>query len=951
MNTNNFSLRHIGNHDETITEMLSVIGKNSIEELIEATLPNTIRLGKTLDLPDALSEFEATNHLAELAAQNTKVKNYLGYGYYGTILPAPIQRNVLENPGWYTAYTPYQAEIAQGRLEALLNFQTVISDLTGLPIANASLLDEGTACGEAMHMLLESRSREQKKNNVLKFFVADNIFPQSIAVLQTKAHGLGIELVVGNYETIELDDTFFGAIVQYIGKGGQINQYQTFVEKAKAAAVKVAVATDLLALTLLTPPGEWGAEIAVGTSQRFGIPMGYGGPHAAFLACTEEYKRVIPGRIIGVSQDRLGNYALRMALQTREQHIKREKATSNICTAQVLLAVMASFYAVYHGKEGLTFIANQIHTKAGILQAALQHLGYETTNTHFFDTVQIKTNNTQDLVAKFRENDININGFEDGKVSITIDEMTSEEDVFEIISIFASLKNTEDGFEFEVEDSYLPEDLLRTSDFLTHDNFKLYHTETELMRYIKRLERKDLALNQSMIALGSCTMKLNAATELLHLSWERMGNIHPFAPKDQVQGYQTLIKNLEKYLAEITGFDATSLQPNSGAQGEYAGLMVIRSYFESKGEGHRNVALIPQSAHGTNPASAAMAGMQVVVVKNLETGETDLEDLKEKCEKYKDNLAALMITYPSTYGAFDSNIEAVTEMIHAYGGQVYMDGANMNAQVGLTSPGNIGADVCHLNLHKTFAIPHGGGGPGVGPICVKAHLAPFLGSSPLIETGGKEANNTFAAAPYGSAFILPISYTYILMLGAEGLLKATQGAIINANYMKARLEKYYDILYTNANKVVAHEFILDCRPFKKTGIEVTDIAKRLIDYGFHAPTVSFPVAGTLMVEPTESENKAELDRFCEAMIAIRAEIDEIANGEYPADNNVLHNAPHPQHLLTADEWDYPYTRAKAAYPLEWVRERKFFSSVSRIDDAYGDRNLVCTCAPIEAYMD
>ena len=593
MNTNNFSLRHIGNHDETITEMLSVIGKNSIEELIEATLPNTIRLGKTLDLPDALSEFEATNHLAELAAQNTKVKNYLGYGYYGTILPAPIQRNVLENPGWYTAYTPYQAEIAQGRLEALLNFQTVISDLTGLPIANASLLDEGTACGEAMHMLLESRSREQKKNNVLKFFAADNLFPQSIAVLQTKAHGLGIELVVGNYETIELDDTFFGAIVQYIGKGGQINQYQTFVEKAKATAVKVAVATDLLALTLLTPPGEWGAEIAVGTSQRFGIPMGYGGPHAAFLACTEEYKRVIPGRIIGVSQDRLGNYALRMALQTREQHIKREKATSNICTAQVLLAVMASFYAVYHGKEGLTFIANQIHTKAGILQAALQHLGYETTNTHFFDTVQIKTDNTQDLVAKFRENDININGFEEGKVSITIDEMISEEDVFEIISIFASLKNTEDGFEFEVEDSYLPEDLLRTSDFLTHDNFKLYHTETELMRYIKRLERKDLALNQSMIALGSCTMKLNAATELLHLSWERMGNIHPFAPKDQVQGYQTLIKNLEKYLAEITGFDATSLQPNSGAQGEYAGLMVIRSYFESVSYTHLTLPTTP----------------------------------------------------------------------------------------------------------------------------------------------------------------------------------------------------------------------------------------------------------------------------------------------------------------------------------------------------------------------
>ncbi|MCA4782943.1 aminomethyl-transferring glycine dehydrogenase [Empedobacter stercoris] len=951
MNTNDFSIRHIGNNAQQAAEMLSVIGKDSIDSLIEATVPQNIRLKNALDLPEALSEFEAINHLAEIASKNKKVKNYLGYGYYGTILPAPIQRNVLENAGWYTAYTPYQAEIAQGRLEALLNFQTVISDLTGLPIANASLLDEGTACGEAMHMLFESRSRDQKKNNVVKFFVADNLFPQSIAVLETKAHGLGIELVVGNFETTELTEDFFGAIVQYIGKGGQINNYRSFVEKANAVNVKVAVATDLLALTLLTPPGEWGAEIAIGTSQRFGVPMGYGGPHAAFLSCTEEYKRVIPGRIIGVSQDRLGNYALRMALQTREQHIKRERATSNICTAQVLLAVMASFYAVYHGKDGLQYIANEIHTKAGILNAGVQHLGFKTVNTAFFDTVQIEVENSDEIVKIFAEEEINVNGFENGKISITIDEMTSEEDIFEILSVFATIKNTEEGFEFEVEDTYLPQDLIRTSDFLTHENFNLYHTETELMRYIKRLERKDLALNQSMIALGSCTMKLNAATELLHMSWERMGNVHPFTPKEQVEGYQTLIKNLEDYLAVITGFDATSLQPNSGAQGEYSGLMVIRSYFEAKGEGHRNVALIPQSAHGTNPASAAMAGMQVVVVKNLDSGETDLVDLKEKCEKHKDNLAALMITYPSTYGAFDSNIEEVTEMIHAYGGQVYMDGANMNAQVGLTSPGNIGADVCHLNLHKTFAIPHGGGGPGVGPICVKAHLAPFLGSSPLIETGGKEATNTFAAAPYGSAFILPISYSYILMLGAEGLLKATQGAILNANYMKTRLEKHFDILYTNANNVVAHEFILDCRPFKKAGIEVTDIAKRLIDYGFHAPTVSFPVAGTLMVEPTESENKAELDRFCDALISIRQEIDEIANGDYPVDNNVLHNAPHPIHLITADEWEYPYSRSKAAYPAEWVRERKFFASVSRIDDAYGDRNLICTCAPIEAYMD
>lgn len=950
MNTNDFSLRHIGNNTEQANEMLSVIGKDSMDALIEATLPQNIKLKKALDLPQPLSEFETLNHLSELAQKNKKVANYIGYGYYGTILPSPIQRNILENPGWYTAYTPYQAEIAQGRLEALLNFQTVISDLAGLPIANASLLDEGTACGEAMHMLLESRSRDQKKNNVVKFFVADNLFPQSVAVLQTKAEGLGIELVIGDFETVELTTEYFGAIVQYIGKGGQVNNYYSFARKAEAVGVKVAAATDLLALTLLTPPGEWGAEIAVGTSQRFGVPMGYGGPHAAFMACTEDYKRVIPGRIIGVSQDRLGNRALRMALQTREQHIKREKATSNICTAQVLLAVMASFYAVYHGKDGLKFIANGIHQKAAVLHQGLKQLGYDVVNTHFFDTVQIAVTNQKEVNTFFEAKEVNLNYFEEGKVSITVDEMTSEKSVIALLGLFAELKASKETFTFTNDASFLPADLIRTSDFLTNENFKKYHTETELMRYIKRLERKDLALNQSMIALGSCTMKLNAATQLMHMSWERMGNIHPFTPKEQVGGYQELIKNLEVYLAEITGFDATSLQPNSGAQGEYAGLMVIRSYFQARGEGHRNVALIPQSAHGTNPASAAMAGMQVVVVKNLPTGETDLVDLKAKCDQYKDSLAALMITYPSTYGAFDNNIEEVTAMIHEYGGQVYMDGANMNAQVGLTSPGNIGADVCHLNLHKTFAIPHGGGGPGVGPICVKAHLEPYLGSSPLIETGGKEANNTFAAAPYGSAFILPISYSYILMLGTEGLTRSTKTAILNANYLKSRLEEHYDILYTNSNNVVAHEFILDCRPFKKDGIEVTDIAKRLIDYGFHAPTVSFPVAGTLMVEPTESENKEELDRFADALISIRHEINEVINGDFPADNNVLCNAPHPQHLLTADEWEYPYSRSKAAYPVDYLHDNKFFASVCRIDDAYGDRNLICTCAPIEAYM-
>lgn len=946
MNTKNFSLRHIGTLSNDANEMLSVIGKNSIDELIDATIPAGIRFKNPLNLPAPLSEFETLQHLQDLADKNKSAKTYIGYGYYGTILPSPIQRNIFENPGWYTAYTPYQAEIAQGRLEALLNYQTVVSDLTGLPIANASLLDEATACAEAMHMLLESRSRDQK--GATKFFMAEDVLPQSIAVCETKASGLGIEIVVGNPADFNFDENFFGALLQYPGKSGNVVDYSSLISSLNEKGIKVVIAADLLALTLLKSPGELGADVAVGTSQRFGIPMGYGGPHAAYMACKEDYKRVIPGRIIGVSQDRYGKFALRMALQTREQHIKRERATSNICTAQVLLAVMAGFYAVYHGKDGLLNIAEGIHQKAVRFSDALNQLGYKTIHTNFFDTVQFEAEGitTEKLEAK----GILANFFEEGKISISFDETTSENDLNELISIFAEIKGKE-TVSVEFTSGRIPASLVRTSDFLMNEVFNSYHTETELMRYIKRLERKDLALNHSMIALGSCTMKLNAATEMLPLSWAKFNSVHPFVPKEYAAGYQALIKNLEDYLSEITGFAATSVQQNSGAQGEYAGLMVIRSYQKAMGEAHRNVVIIPESAHGTNPASAAMAGMKVVVVKNLPTGETDIEDLKAKLELHKENLSALMITYPSTYGAFDANIKEVTDLVHQYGGQVYMDGANMNAQVGLTAPGMIGADVCHLNLHKTFAIPHGGGGPGVGPICVASHLAPYLGSHPLIETGGEKSDTVYSAAPYGSSLILIISYAYIKMLGTEGLTNSTRHAILNANYLKSKLEKYYDVLYTNENDVVAHEFILDFRPFKKLGIEVADIAKRLMDYGFHAPTVSFPVAGTLMIEPTESESKAELDRFAEALIQIKAEIDEIAKGDFTQENNVLKNAPHPLHLVTADEWEFPYSRQKAAYPLEWVRERKFFTPISRIDDAFGDRNLICTCPSIESYME
>ena len=944
MNTQDFSLRHIGTLSNDATEMLSTIGKNSIEELINQTMPAEIRFEKPMDLPAAMSEYEILQHLEQLAGKNIKARSFIGYGYYRTILPSPIQRNILENPGWYTAYTPYQAEIAQGRLEALLNYQTLVSDLTGLPIANASLLDEATACSEAMHMMNESKGKDKK--DASKFFIADDIFPQSLAVCETKASGLGIEILTGNPDEFEFTDDVYGALLQYPGKSGKITDYTALITELKGKGIQVVVATDLMALVMLKSPGEMGADIAVGTSQRFGVPMGYGGPHAAFMSCTEDYKRQIPGRIIGVSQDRNGKFALRMALQTREQHIKRERATSNICTAQVLLAVMAGMYAVYHGKDGLENIAQTIHKKAVRLYDALNELGYKTVHTHFFDTVQIEAEGiTKD---KFEANHILLNYFEDGKISIAIDEVVTEEELDKLIGIFAEIKGKSiDKVEFSA--AKIPTDLVRTSEFLVNDVFKSYHTETELMRYIKRLERKDLALNHSMIALGSCTMKLNAATEMLPLSWSGFNAIHPFVPKEYAAGYQEMIHNLENYLSEITGFAATSVQQNSGAQGEYAGLMVIRSYQIDQGEGHRNVVIIPESAHGTNPASAAIAGMKVVVVKNLPSGETDIADLKAKLDIHKENLSALMITYPSTYGAFDSNIKEVTKLVHEAGGQIYMDGANMNAQVGLTAPGMIGADVCHLNLHKTFAIPHGGGGPGVGPICVASHLAPYLGGHPLIETGGEKSDTVYSAAPYGSSLILIISYAYIRMLGEKGLTNSTKHAILNANYMKARLEKYYDVLYTNAQNVVAHEFILDFRPFKKLGIEVSDIAKRLMDYGFHAPTVSFPVAGTLMIEPTESESKAELDRFVEALIQIKAEIDEVANGDFPQENNVLKNAPHPLDIVTADDWNFPYTREKAAYPLEWVRDRKFFAPVARIDDAFGDRNLICTCPSVESY--
>lgn len=952
MNTTQFVNRHISLDEADKQAMLQKIGVSGIEELLSQTIPSTIRLEKDLDISPALSEHQMLAHSKELAAKNALYDNYIGFGYHCTILPSAIQRNILENPSWYTAYTPYQAEIAQGRLEALLNFQTVVSDLTGFELANASLLDESTAAAEAMHMFYESRTKDQKKSGANKFFVSELVLPQTLAVLTTKAEGLGIEIVVGDHETYDLNTEFYGIILQYPGKNGVVKDYTEDIKKYKTLNLQVVVACDPMALVKLKSPAEMGADCAVGTTQRFGIPMGYGGPHAAFFSCKEDYKRDIPGRIIGISQDANGNRALRMALQTREQHIKRERATSNICTAQVLLAVMAGMYAVYHGPKGLNYIAGQIHFKANALRNALQILGYEVSDEPIFDTVKFTMEESEKNVLRqlMLGNKINLNYFTENTVSISVDESTTEEKLQALFDALAQFKEKQ-SFKLVIkEELMIPGESLRNEDILTAEVFNKYHTETELMRYIKRLERKDLSLTHSMISLGSCTMKLNAATEMLPISWPEWGNIHPFVPREQAAGYQILIKELEKDLAEITGFAGTSLQPNSGAQGEYAGLMVIREYHKSRGDHHRNIVLIPQSAHGTNPASAVIAGMKVVVVKNLENGEIDIDDLRAKAEQHSENLSAAMITYPSTYGFFDENIKDIIKVIHDHGGQVYMDGANMNAQCGYTSPGNIGADVCHLNLHKTFAIPHGGGGPGVGPICVAEHLVKFLPSNPNIRIGEKEAIDAISAAPYGSSLVLNISYAYIKMLGTEGLKKATEHAILNANYLKEILAEHFPILYANNNGRVAHECIVDFRQFKAVGIEVADVAKRLMDYGFHAPTVSFPVAGTLMIEPTESESKNEIDRFAEALISIKKEIDEIADGTADASNNVLKNAPHTEQLVISDDWDRPYGREKAAYPLAWVRENKFFASVARVDEAYGDRNLICTCEPIESYM-
>ncbi|MGO4821949.1 MULTISPECIES: aminomethyl-transferring glycine dehydrogenase [unclassified Flavobacterium] len=947
MKTDSFALRHLGPRENDLPKMLETIGVDTLDQLIHETIPTDIRLKKPLELEHIMTEYEYANHIRLLGRTNKVYKSYIGLGYHPTIVPPAIQRNIFENPGWYTAYTPYQAEIAQGRLEAILNFQTMVIELTGMEIANASLLDESTAAAEAMALLFDVRSRDQKKANVCKFFVSEEILPQTLAVLQTRSTPIGVELVIGNHQDFDFSQEFFGAILQYPGKYGQVYDYADFIKKANESEIKVAVAADILSLVKLTPPGEMGAAVVVGTTQRFGIPMGYGGPHAAYFATKEEYKRSMPGRIIGVSQDADGNRALRMALQTREQHIKREKATSNICTAQVLLSVMAGMFAVYHGPKGLKYIAKKVHSSASTLAYALNKLGVYQTNTAFFDTIVVKAD-AQKVKTIAERNEVNFYYIDNETISISVNETILAPDLNQVIAIFAEAVGKEafEVSEYVSENNY-PEPLNRKSDFLTHEVFNKYHSETSMMRYIKKLERKDLSLNHSMIALGSCTMKLNAAAEMLPLSMPYWNTIHPFAPLDQVEGYTKMLKKLEHQLNVITGFAGTTLQPNSGAQGEYAGLMTIRAYHQSRGDDKRNICLIPASAHGTNPASAAMAGMKIIVTKTMENGNIDVEDVREKALQYKDELSCLMVTYPSTHGVFESAIREITQIIHDNGGLVYMDGANMNAQVGLTNPATIGADVCHLNLHKTFAIPHGGGGPGVGPICVNEKLVPFLPTNPLVKVGGEKGITAISGAPYGSALVCLISYGYICMLGAEGITNATKYAILNANYMKARLESHYPILYSGEKGRAAHEMILDCRGFKAKGIEVSDIAKRLMDYGFHAPTVSFPVAGTLMVEPTESEDVGELDRFCDAMIAIRKEIEE-ASTEEP--NNVLKNAPHTLAMLTADTWILPYSREKAAYPLDYVAENKFWPSVRRVDETYGDRNLVCSCAPIEAYM-
>lgn len=950
----NFAKRHIGPRDEKVIEMMATIGYDSLDELIDKTVPAEIRLKTPLDLPSSRSEHWYLRELETLAKKNEVFRSYIGMGYYNTIVPPAIQRNILENPGWYTAYTPYQSEIAQGRLEALINFQTMVMDLTSMEIANASLLDEATAAAEAMSMFYATRSRQAVKANANRFFVSENCFPQTIDVIKTRALPLGIQLVIGSHEEFNMTDAFFGALLQYPDGFGNAEDYSTFVTEAHAVDAKVAVATDLMSLALLTPPGEWGADVVVGNSQRFGVPMGFGGPHAAFFATKEEFKRHIPGRIIGVSEDSHGEPAYRLALQTREQHIRRDKATSNICTAQALLAVMASMYAVYHGPDGIKTIAEDIHNKTTRLATELESLGYGILNKVYFDTLFIElpegvTKVGIQVLAKAKE--INFRYFTSNHVGVSLDETISRTDLTDILNIFqeAAGARVEERNTINAK-SPIQGVAQRKSTFLEHPVFNTHHSETELMRYMKRLENKDLSLTHSMIALGSCTMKLNAASELMPITWPEWANIHPFAPSTQTSGYHEMFEELKRALCEITGFAGVSLQPNSGAQGEYSGLMVIRNFHHSRGDDHRNIALIPQSAHGTNPASAVMAGMKVVVIKCDDQGNIDVDDLRQKAELHADNLSALMITYPSTHGVFEESVVEINKIIHDNGGQVYMDGANMNAQVGLTNPGIIGADVCHLNLHKTFAIPHGGGGPGMGPICVASHLVPFLPGHSVGETGGINNISAVSAAPYGSALILLISYGYIKMLGRDGLTDATKYAILNANYIKARLNGAYNILYTGKNDTVAHEMVVDCRPFKsQANVEVADIAKRLIDFGFHAPTVSWPVAGTLMIEPTESESKGELDRFCDAMLQIRKEIEEIEKEIYPKDDNVLKNAPHTALEVTSDNWSHPYSREKAAYPLGYLKAAKFWSPVGRVDNAAGDRNLVCSCPPLTDY--
>lgn len=945
-----FEHRHIAPNEQDTQAMLKKIGVNSIDELIEQTVPANIRLKAPMNLPAAKSEFEYLNDLRVTASKNKVFKSYIGQGYYGVIVPGVIQRNILENPGWYTQYTPYQAEIAQGRLQALLNFQTMVLDLTGMQIANASLLDEGTAAAEAMFMQYSLRKNTEAKS----YFISEEVFPQTIDILKTRAQPYGIKLIIGNHQNVALTEDMFGALVQYPAGKGEVYNYKAFADDAHKKDIKLTVAADLMSLALLTPPGEWGADIVVGTTQRFGIPMGFGGPHAAFFATKEEYKRSMPGRIIGVTIDAHENYALRMALQTREQHIRRDKATSNICTAQALLAIMAGMYATYHGPKGIKSIADRIHGFAILLSKSLAEFGYEQLNTVYFDTIRF---NVGDLVnpihSEALNNELNLN-YDGETITIAIDETTRLHDIEVLIKVFGKVKAKSvndidlDALKADLE-SVIPAELVRESAYLTHPVFNKHHSEHEMLRYIKSLEAKDLSLCHSMIALGSCTMKLNATTEMVPVTWPEFGNLHPFAPSDQTGGYMQIMSELNTWLSEITGFATMSLQPNAGAQGEYTGLMVIRAYHQDRGDFHRNIALIPSSAHGTNPASATMAGMKVIVTKCDEKGNIDVADLRAKAEEHSANLSCLMVTYPSTHGVFEESIIEICDLIHQHGGQVYMDGANMNAQVGVTSPANIGADVCHLNLHKTFCIPHGGGGPGMGPIGVGAHLAPYLPGHSVVDMGTEKSISAVSAAPWGSASILLISHAYIAMMGEKGLTNATKYAILNANYIKERLEGHYSVLYAGANGRCAHEMILDCRSFKNFGIEVTDIAKRLMDYGFHAPTVSFPVAGTVMVEPTESEPKHELDRFCDALIAIRNEISDVESGLLDKINNPLKNAPHTAAVITGNEWDKPYTRQKAAFPLPYVAANKFWPSVGRVNDTHGDRTLICTCPPIEEY--